>query len=109
MLKCLSFSSRLYFVGAVLIAVPVIADAPTPSQEFWEYMAEYGDDNGDVLDPLEFDQIIGMKETDITSAKEMAADVDVPIDKPKARNADMKFEQKSSSQNSSAGMKGATL
>lgn len=103
-------SPRVYFVGAILIASPAIANAPVPSQEFWEYMAEYGDDNGDVLDPLEYDQILSMKENDITPNKNTdIADQKNAVDKVKARNADMKFEQKSSLQNSSAGAKGATL
>lgn len=108
-------SPRICFVGAMLIAVPAIADAPIPSQEFWEYMADYADDNGDVLDPLEYDQILSMKETDVATNKETdIADEQVPVDKPgvdkvKVRSADMKFEHKSSLQGSSADAKGARL
>ncbi len=113
MLDLLLRSPRMYFVGVILITVPVLAGAPAPSQEFWEYMAEYSDDNGDALDPLEYDQILNMKETDVAQPKD--ADVtDTPIeksvvDKVKVRNADMKFEQKSSLQSSSAAAKGARL
>lgn len=108
MFKTLLFSPKLYFFGAALIALPVVAQAPTPSQEFWDYIAEYGDDNGDVLDPLEYDQILGMKEG------EGAHDIDVvnkssSADNPHARHADMKIEQTSSAQASSSAMKGARL
>lgn len=113
MLNRLLHSPRLCFVSAILIAVPAIADAPP--QEFWEYMAEYADDNGDVLDPLEYDQILSMKESDLAPGKDAGiADeqevVDKPVvDKVKVRNADMKFEHKSSLQGSSTGAKGARL
>jgi hypothetical protein len=110
MLKLLSDFRSSYFIGVILLSVPVFADSPKPSQEFWEYMAEYGDDNGNVLDPLEYDQILSLKDNDLeqnedtNSTKEKAS-----IDKPKIRNTDMKFEQKSSVQNSSTGVKGERL
>ena len=111
MLKRVFRSPRLCFVGAMLIAVPAIADAPIPSQEFWEYMTDYSDDNGDVLDPLEYDQILSMKETDVaTNKKTDVADEQAPVvNKVKVKSADMKCEHKSSLQSSSAGTKGARL
>lgn len=115
MLNRIVHSQRVCFVSAMLIAVPAIAYAPTPSQEFWEYMADYADDNGDVIDPLEYDQILRMKEIDAAPIKEVdTAREHVPADKPivnkvSVRNSDMKFEQKSSLQNSSVGTKGAGL
>ncbi len=99
--------SRMWFVGGILIAFPVMADAPTPSQEFWEYMADYGDDNGEVLDPLEYDQILSMKESELKEND--VAGEPATVDNPKVRNADMKFEKKSSVQASSADAKGAKL
>jgi hypothetical protein len=110
MLKRLVLLSRLYFAGAMLVAVPVIAQAPAPSQEFWDYLAEYGDDNGDVIDPLEYDEILSMKDTeDMTIKEKPLAREESPVDQPHIRNADMKFEQKSSAQASSSAMKGAKL
>jgi len=103
---------RTCFVGAMLIAVTAIADTSAPSQEFWEYMAEFGDDNGDILDPLEYDQIIGMKDGDLGQLRNTtddAAKEKASSNKPKAGNTDMKLEQKSSLQNSSASAKGAGL
>lgn len=104
------FSPRFCFIGAVLIALPVVAQAPTPSKEFWDYVTEYGDDNGEVLDPLEYEQMLSIKDTENTGTTDapLAGEV-LPIDKPNIRNADMKFEQKSSAQASSSAMKGARL
>jgi hypothetical protein len=103
-------SSRTCFIATILYAFPAIAAAPTPLQEFWEYMAEYGDDNGDVLDPLEYDQILSMKDSDPTANIDAdLADEPVVFAKPKIRNTDMKFGQKSSAQSSSADAKGAKL
>lgn len=110
MRKHILFSPSLCFVGALLIATPVVAQAPTPPQEFWDYLTEYGDDDGDLLDPLEYDQILSMKESEDANAKDapIASEPDA-LDKPKVRNADMKFEKKSSAQASSSAVKGATL
>jgi len=108
MLKSFAFSPRLCFLGAVLISLPVVAQAPTPPQEFWDYLSEYGDDNGEVLDPLEYDQILSMKEGVATPNSSVANEAS-PVDKPQVRNADMKYEPKSSAQASSSAMKGARL
>lgn len=103
-------SPTLFFCGAIFIATPVIAQAPTPPSEFWDYLAEYGDENGKLLDPLEYDQILSMKENDdANSSVASLGNKSEPVDKPTVRNADMKFEQTSSAQASSAAVKGATL
>ncbi len=108
--KHILFSPGLYFVGTLLIAGSVVAQAPAPSQEFWDYLTEYGDENGNVLDPLEYDQILSMKESDhANSSDEFFASEPESQDKPTTRNADMKFEKKSSVQASSSAMKGAAL
>lgn len=41
----------LAFLGGVL---PVWADAPPPP-EFWQYLLEYGNDQAEVIDPLDLD------------------------------------------------------
>jgi hypothetical protein len=107
MFKWNLLSPRNYLLGAVLIAMPALAQAPVPSQEFWDYVEEYGDANGNVLDPLEYDQIINIKNNEKLALKEMPpaneqTSIDKSIDKRKVRNADMKFEQKSSAVSSSA-------
>jgi hypothetical protein len=114
-------SPRYYILGAALMALPTFAQASAPSQEFWDYVEEYGDANGNVLDPLEYDQIINIKNNEKLALKEMPPAneqtsidkaIDDTIDKRKVRNADMKFEQKSSAVSSSATtstIKGAKL
>lgn len=118
MLKHILRSPKLCVFGALIIGAPIIAQAAAPAsksvtpppQEFWDYLTEYSDDKGNVLDPLEYDQILSMKESDDENAND-ASEVDEPevLDKPKARNADMKIEKKSSAQASSSAAKGAAL
>jgi hypothetical protein len=108
MRKPMLFSPKLYFFSALLVAAPVIAQAPTPPPEFWDYLSEYGDENGELLDPLEYDQILSMKEMDEINSKDVPR-VNETQDMPVVRNADMKFEQKSSAQASSSAVKGAAL
>jgi hypothetical protein len=114
-------SPQYYILGAALMALPTFAQAPAPSQEFWDYVEEYGDANGNVLDPLEYDQITNIKNNEKLSFKEeppaneqtsIDQAMDKTIDKRRVRNADMKFEQKSSTVSSSATtntIKGAKL
>lgn len=110
-------SPRYYLMGAVLMAMPALAQVPAPSKEFWDYIEEYGDTDGNVLDPLEYDQITNVKNNEKLAFKEAPpaneqTSIDKTIDKKKLRNSDMKFEQKSSSVSSSAAtstIKGAKL
>ncbi len=39
--------------GSVVYA----ADVQAPSAEFWQYMLEFGNDKGEVIDPMEFAQL----------------------------------------------------
>lgn len=94
MFKWSLLSPRYYLLGAVLMAMPAFAQAPAPSQEFWDYIEEYGDANGNVLDPLEYDQITNIKNDEKFAFKD--APSDKAIDTTKVRDADMKVEQKSS-------------
>jgi hypothetical protein len=129
-------SARFYCLVALLVAIPALALAPSPAKEFWDYVEEFGDQNGNVVDPLEFDQIVNLKndanlaidqgvaidenlaideslaikETPhANKEKPMNKQMDKQIDKLKIRHADMKIEQQSSSQASSGAMKGAAL
>lgn len=111
-------SLRYYWLGSVLMAIPALAQAPAPSQEFWDYVEEYGDANGNVLDPLEYDQIVNSKHDEHLALKDVLNDkatdkpIDKAIDKIKVRDADMKFEQRSSAVSSgatSSAIKGAKL
>lgn len=40
--------------GVLLAAVSARAEAPTLSQEFWNYMVEFGDGKGEVFDPSDY-------------------------------------------------------
>lgn len=46
-----------------VLTVPVLVQAaPAPSQDFWEYMNDFSDEDGEVLDPVEVDQMLSLKE-----------------------------------------------
>ena len=114
MLKHILFSPKLCVFSVLVITAPIIAQAATPalspSQEFWDYLTEYGDDNGNLLDPLEYDQMLSMKESDDANSKATSSVSETKaLDKPKVRNADMKTEEKSSALASSSAVKGAAL
>lgn len=103
-------SAQYYFLGVVLVTMSALAQTPAPSQEFWDYVEEYGDANGNVLDPLEYDQIINIKNDEKVALKD--APSDKGIDTAKVRDSDMKVEQKSSAVSSAAvtsAIKGAKL
>jgi hypothetical protein len=53
--------SQLNIVQLCLLLLTPLA-AAAPSQEFWDYMAEFSDEKGDVLDPLELDEITATKD-----------------------------------------------
>lgn len=108
-------SSRSCVLGALFLAMATFAQVTSPSKEFWDYMEEFGDQNGNLLDPLEYDLIADVKsdgslvvedEQDIQQETLSEKQLEKPTDKFKNRNADMKIEQQSSSQKSSAVMKG---
>ncbi len=40
--------------GVLLASVAARAEAPVLSQEFWNYMVEFGDGKGDVFDPADY-------------------------------------------------------
>lgn len=40
--------------GVLLTAVSVRAEAPAPSQEFWNYFVEFGDAQGELFDPSDY-------------------------------------------------------
>ncbi|RYY02982.1 MAG: hypothetical protein EOO53_09860 [Gammaproteobacteria bacterium] len=98
---------QIYVVASMLMALTAIAETPTPPKEFWDYVEEFGDDKGNVLDPLDYDEILNLKEN-----QEAPAVGAMPKDNPDAQNAsnakhiDMKVEQKSFARASSAVMKG---
>jgi hypothetical protein len=39
--------------GLLLSVFSARAEAPTPPREFWDYMMEFSDDNGEVFDPAD--------------------------------------------------------
>jgi hypothetical protein len=38
---------------ALLVSLSARADTPSPSVEFWQYFAQYSDDNGELFDPID--------------------------------------------------------
>lgn len=111
MFKWSFFSQRCCWMALVFATASALAQVSVaPSQEFWDYVEEYSDANGNVLDPLEYDQIINNKNDEKFGLKDTTNDK--AIDTTKVREADMKVEQKSSSVSSTAAtgaIKGARL
>jgi len=73
--------------GLLLSAFSARAEAPTPPREFWDYLMEFSDDNGEVFDPADLAVIDKVKEK--IPAEKSAAEKSTAADEPKAveRNA----------------------
>lgn len=85
-----------------------LAWAASPSQEFWEYMADFSDENGEVLDPLELDEVVTAREQEqpeIPASNVKTANV--VIDGDAIKKAQKSVTSKSSAPATSP--KGATL
>lgn len=48
---------RGWIIGLLILSVSARATAPVMSQDFLEYVADFDDENGEILDPLEYDQV----------------------------------------------------
>jgi len=103
-----------YWCWWLLLFVSPAVYAAAPSQEFWEYMADYSDENGEVLDPLELDEAIAAKEQGGFDAEQKVKEASVKSTPDKSvpeqgsmKNADLKTIHKSSA--ATASQKGATL
>jgi hypothetical protein len=84
----------------VTLLISPLVWGTAPSQEFWEYMADYSDENGEVLDPLAFDDVIaardqnGVDPVDRTRERankpspENTAEQQEPVKKASATNQD---------------------
>ncbi len=96
-----------WIFSLLLLAIPVLAEAPGPSQEFWEYMTDFDDENGNVLDPLEYDQLSNLKNSIVTedNSKEDSEQKNYSS----MRNTDMKLKAQLSRQSSSLMMRGEVL
>ena len=83
-----------------------------PSADFWEYMEDFGDETGNVLDPLEYDQLLNLKNDDLAESKNSTQDSNEKqdsADDATLRHADMKLSKKSLQQASSSTMTGDKL
>ncbi len=99
-----------WMIGMLIFGVSAVAEAPALSQDFWEYMADFDDGSGGVLDPLEYDQLSNLKNDAAVNVTEtnISADSEKKYN-PELNNTDMKLNTRSSAQSSSLVMKGATL
>jgi|GEM_PF-765702 len=104
---CLGMS----FISMASIAKPLNSATTTaPSQEFWDYMADDSEDDGELLDMLDYEQIVNMKEIDADMVKENSGQKNNDVDASKLNAADKKNINKSSMQGSSSSfIKGAQL
>lgn len=101
-----------FFVGVLTFFILVTnlsaAAQSSPPQEFWEYFEEYSDDQGELLDPLDYEQMLIMKDSEL--------ETDIANEKPVYENEPGKHtvssaaaKVKSSGQASSVSLKGANL
>ena len=62
-----------------LLLVPLFArgDVPPPPPEFWDYLADFGDQDGDVFDPLDLTEAQQVVRSQ-TASTEMKQDVNTP-------------------------------
>jgi hypothetical protein len=51
---------RWLLPSLLLSALSVRAEAPPPSQEFWNYMVEFGDAQGELFDPTDYATIANL-------------------------------------------------
>lgn len=93
---------KIMALGFVLIALPASAATTPPSEDFWGYMQDFSDENGDVLDPIEYDQLLSMKNDDVSQSEDQDDELDDSIDAKNVRHADMKIRTRSSTQTSSS-------
>lgn len=92
------------------LILPVMAYATAPSQEFWDYMADFSDENGEVIDPLELDEAISTKEDAFKTQQGEKETVEKSVpDEPQGhvKNAELKTTTGSSA--TTASRKGAIL
>lgn len=54
-----------YWFACGALALSASAQAPQPPAEFWQYLLEFSDENGELIDPLEFSEL------DTTPAKQV--------------------------------------
>lgn len=57
-----SKAGKSVLFAAVLSSAAVLAGGAKPTQDFWDYMMEYSDEQGEILDPLEYEQIHSLKD-----------------------------------------------
>lgn len=48
------------YVGLVFSAFAARAEAPPPPREFWDYLMEFGDEQGEVFDPVDLAAVAKM-------------------------------------------------
>ena len=68
------FKKHYFLFVLFFVSVSIWAMQQAPSEEFWNYMFEFDDDNGDVLDPLEYEQLLSIKDEDLEGAPERSSD-----------------------------------
>jgi hypothetical protein len=118
-LLCQKMIKHSCIVSLLLMGFPVSAEAPSPAQDFWEYMIDFDDGTGDVIDPLEYDQLSNFKHDSAADIPDKKVDEtinnasrdksDMTLNDINIKPADLKFKTPSSAQTSSSVVKGARL
>ena len=68
-------NSSRFFWACCFMTVSALANAPQPPAEFWQYMLEFSDEEGAVIDPVDFAQLESLPEKD--EAERIAKDAAV--------------------------------
>lgn len=102
-----------WLVGLVLVFSLQLkaAPAPAPSQDFWDYMNDFSDENGELVDPQDVDDMLGFKENEEDLSDEVVNQNPGTARQPASRWRDSvdARAKKSSGQASSSAISGAKL
>lgn len=74
-------SLRYVLSGLLLSALSARAEAPAPSQEFWNYFVEFGDAQGELFDPSDYATVANLpakEKQEIDHASKLSKPEQVP-------------------------------
>ena len=57
------FGARFWICCGLLLSIfSARAEAPAPPREFWDYLAEFGGDNGELFDPVDLSVAVKVRD-----------------------------------------------
>lgn len=85
---------RYLLSGLLLSTFSARAEAPVPSQEFWNYFVEFGDTQGELFDPSDYAAVVNLPQKASQKIESSVQDVE--------KSADVKRHEQVSSEAGSA-------